>query len=258
MIAAVDTLSFRDFVANRQEQDQRRTKGERTRDRIRLATIDALNAIGYRDMKVSDVCERAGITPPVLYLYFDSKLALAAEVLRDFLESFMAGAGPAGHATGRSAYDSILAANLNWIAAARANAGLIRCLLQFADDEPEFASLFSEANRRWYERIARATVARFPDLDIDERQVRLAAYALGGMTDDIVRKLFAAHDPALIALVDHVAPDDAALARFLSILWFRALFGADPDGVDNGLTPLAQARGRQRRREMRRRRGAQA
>lgn len=252
MSAAADPLSFREFVARRQAADRPRTKGERTRERIRLAAIDVLNAIGYRDMKVSDVCEAAGISPPVLYLYFENKLALTEEVLRDFLESFMAGAGPAGHASARSPYEAIYAANLNWIAAARANAGLIRCLLQFADEVPEFADLFAEANRRWYERIARATIARFARIEIDERQVTLAAYALGGMMDEMVRKLFAAHDPGLAALAGEIARDDAELARFLSILWYRALFAADPEGVDNALAPLADAAKRRLRSERRR------
>lgn len=246
-----DSLSFRDYVARRQAGEQLRTKGERTRARIRLATIEVLNTIGYRDMKVSDVCERAGITTPVLYLYFEGKLALTEDVLREFLDSFMAGAGPAGHAGGRTPYAAIYAANRSWIAAARANAGLIRCLLQFADEVPEFAAIFSEANRRWYERIARATIQRFPRIRVDENQVQLAAYALGGMMDEMVRKLFGAQDPALSEILARTASDDDQLARFLSILWYRALFAADPDGVENGLAPLARAAASLRRRERR-------
>jgi AcrR family transcriptional regulator len=247
----MNDLSFRDVVSRRQLANAPRTKGERTRERIRLATIDVLNTIGYRDMKVSDVCEAAGVTPPVLYLYFENKLRLTEEVLQDFVESFMSKVPVGGTVAGRSAYEMIYVANRNWIASARNNAGLMRCLLQFADDVPEFATLFSEANRKWYQRVARATLARFPSSGIDERYVQLAAYALGGMIDELTRKLFASHDPDLNRLAEELLHDDDGLAEFVSILWHRAMFAADPELDYNPLAPLAAAVLRQRRRDRR-------
>ena len=40
--------SFRDWVELEQKKDTTKRKGERTRDRIRLVTIELLNTIGYR------------------------------------------------------------------------------------------------------------------------------------------------------------------------------------------------------------------
>ncbi|MEZ4456289.1 MAG: helix-turn-helix domain-containing protein [Gemmatimonadales bacterium] len=218
--------SFRTWIADRQRAaDPGRRKGERTRDRIRLATVELLNERGYRQLTVADVCDRAGITPPVLYRYFDNKVALVLEVLSEFLGRFIAQtARPAG----RSAYLSIYEANLNWVRLARANAGLMACLLEFSDEVPDFAALFAEASRKWYRRIADSVLRRFPAAAADRAELELALYALGGMIDDLTRKLFSAQVPEVTRLAARVAPDDEALARFLSVLWYRALYGTDP------------------------------
>ena len=253
--AVAPLLNFHDAVASRAARERPKTKGERTRVRIRLAAIEVLNSIGYRDMKVSDVCERAGISPPVLYLYFEGKLALAQEVLREFLEDFM-GAPAAPAPTGQGPFELIYVANLRWIAMARENAGLIRCLLQLSDDVPEFGALFADANRRWYGRVARAATARFPGASVDEAAVRLAAYALGSMMDELTRRLFAARDPHLAEAVEAAAPGDDDLARMLSIIWYRSFYGSDPPGVPNPLSSLSDAAAKEVRAAKRRERGA--
>jgi TetR/AcrR family transcriptional regulator, transcriptional repressor for nem operon len=225
---------FPDWIAQRQHQDRTRRKGERTRDRIRLATVELLDEVGYHEMKVADICARAEVTAPVLYLYFENKQALMTDVLREFLDSFLT-REDAG--TGATAFESIRNANRTWIALARENAGLMRCLLQLSDDVPEFATLFANASDTWYRRIARSVVRRFPSAAADEATIHLIAHAMGAMMDELTRKLFSGKDPHLQALTASVAPTDDALAEFVSVLWHRALYGADPDGTT--AAPLA-------------------
>jgi hypothetical protein len=49
--------------------------------------------------------------------------------------------------------------------------------------------------------------------------------------DEISRKLLVAREAELESLVKSIAPTDEALAEFLSLMWFRALFGRNPTGV---------------------------
>ena len=217
---------FPDWVAQQQRLDGARRKGERTRDRIRLAAVHLLDEIGYRDLTVADICARADVTPPVLYLYFANKQALMTDVLREFLDDFLArGDGSAG----ATAFESIHGANLTWIGLARENAGLMRCLVQLSDDVPEFAALFANASDSWYRRIARSVVRRFPSAAADEASIHFIAHAMGAMMDEVTRKLFSGNDPHLQALTQTIAPTDEALARLLSVIWYRALYAADPD-----------------------------
>lgn len=242
-----EIVSFRAWVAHSQRDAGPRRKGERTRDRIRLATAELLNEIGYRQMKVADICRRAGVSSPVLYLYFENKRALTVDVLEEFLDRFMAASTDA---SGLTAYAAIYQANLQWVTRARANAGLIQCLLELSDDEPEFAALFARASHVWYRRIADSVIRRYPEAAPDRGAIELVIYAVGGMIDDLTRKLFAARVPEVARLAAQVAPSDEALAGFLSVLWYRAVYGADPPHqVDLPVAPrLAEAvRGRGRR-----------
>lgn len=226
---------FSDWVALQQRNEPAQRKGARTRDRIRLATVELLNEVGYRDMKVADVCARAKVTPPVLYLYFEHKQALTADVLREFLDAFLT-----RHAEGnsRSAYGTIHEANLRWIALARANAGLMRCLLQLSEEVPEFAALFSAASDAWYRRIASSVVRHFPSARADQAAIHLISHAMGSMMDELTRKLFAGTDAELQQRTAEVVRGDEDLAHFLSVLWHRALYACDPD-ADEMQLPVA-------------------
>lgn len=217
---------FPEWVAQQQRSDAAaRSKGERTRNRIRLAAVQLLDEVGYHDLTVAAICARAEVTAPVLYLYFENKQALMTDVLREFLDDFLS---REHGSAGASAFDVIHHANRTWIQLARENAGLMRCLLQLADDVPAFAELYATASAGWYRRIARSVVRRFPAAATDEPAITLVAHALGAMMDELTRKLFSANDPHLRTLTADVAPTDEALAQFLSVLWHRALYGADP------------------------------
>jgi TetR/AcrR family transcriptional regulator, transcriptional repressor for nem operon len=224
------TTSFRDWVSAKQKSDTTRRKGEKTRDRIRLATIELLNSVGYVDLKVSDICRRAKITAPVLYLYFDGKEPLVRDVLTEFLSDFMS---RSTSSTARSAYRAIYDANLHWLRAARSNAGLMKCLLQFSDQAPEFAKLFAEQSNQWYLRIAQSIIRRFPAARNEVATIHLVLHALGAMMDELTRKIFAGDDKELNQLIGGVAPDDESLAGFLSLIWYRALYGADPPATES-------------------------
>ena len=250
--ATVDAsaASFHSWIANQQEAAPPRRKGERTRDRIRLATVELLNTVGYRQLKVADICARAGITQPVLYRYFENKQALTLDVLQEFLARFVAAPrDPAG----TTPYGAIYDANLRWITLARANAGLMRCLLDASDDEPAFAAVFARETDRWNRRIADSVLRRFPSASTDRRAIEFVVTIIGGMVDELVRRLFATRSEDVRRLASAVAPDDPSLAHFISVLWHRALYGNDPPAGEG--IPVAPNLVRAARLEANRKRG---
>lgn len=216
-------LCFRDWLVEKQDQVKGRRKGELTRDRIRLAAVDLLNERGYRELRVSEVCERAAITPPVLYLYFSSKQALVEDILREFLDSF---AHQRTRQPSQTAFESIREGNLRWILWAKANSGLIQCLFEFSGEIPEFGDLYAAANHEWHRRTAQAIMRRFPPDNMDLPTLHLTIIALGGMMDEMTRRLFSMPDDNTLGLVSEVAGSDEKLADFLSEIWFRTLYSA--------------------------------
>lgn len=214
------------------------TKGARTKDQLKLAAIRVLDDVGYHAMRVSDICEAAEVGGATFYLYFKNKTAITLEVLSEFSDytnSLMSSSYAAP-----SAFESIRDGNIRWLRMVRANAGLMRCTLQLGDEEPTFSALVNEMNRRWYQRIAASVVRHFPAGAVSDDAALLAAYALGSMMDELIRKLLVYPDPSLAALVERFAPSDEALSDFLSVLWHQALYARVPE-VEGDLAAVAAA-----------------
>lgn len=222
---------FVDVLSRAQKAQGPKRKGERTRDRLKIGAIQALEQRGYLSMRVTDICKRAKVSPAVFYLYFKNKRDITIEVLTEFLDSLLAHGG-AGESH-RSLYDAIYEANLTWVTSVRTNAGLMRCLLQLSDDEPAFKELSERKNHEWFQRVTHSLMRRFPRTSLDERSLLLAVYTLGGMMDEFSRKLLVAREAHLESLVKDIAPTDEALAEYLSVMWYRALFARNPAPVSH-------------------------
>ena len=63
----------------------RRTRGDRQREAIVAAVRDLLEEHSFADLSVSTISERAGVARSGFYFYFDSKYAVLAVILADFL-----------------------------------------------------------------------------------------------------------------------------------------------------------------------------
>ena len=215
-------LSYGDYL-ERQIGEAKR-KGERTRLTLVAAAARLLDHVGYRDLRVSDVNEAASVSNALFYVYFKNKDEISQEVLVGFLEflgSFRERDEPAG-----SAEAAILHGNLRYAQMFKANAGLMRCVFQFADEFPEFASRWHAWNAGWRERVVRsvtrAPAAVFPDAE----ELDFAVAALGAMVDAFLRMAFVEREPTIAGT--RVGSDPERLAQLLTRLWVRGLFVRDP------------------------------
>ncbi|MEO7964116.1 MAG: TetR/AcrR family transcriptional regulator [Gemmatimonadaceae bacterium] len=227
--ATAPSLSFADILKGEQRDAGSKRKGERTRDRLLLAAVRALESRGYLALRVRDICDGARVSPAAFYQYFENCREITIEVLTRFLHSTFKSARSTG--APRPPFEAIYAGNLAWVTSARANAGLVRCLLQLGDEVPEFKALHEQLNHEWFLHVAHGLHRRFPNARREEPALLLTVHALGGMMDEIARKVLVAREEHLQPLVDAIAPTDEALAEFLSVIWFRALFGSEPTGT---------------------------
>lgn len=218
----VPTLSFIDFLEARLRDAAPRQKGERTRERLKIATAKVMEERGYHAMRVSDITECAGVAEGSFYVYFRDKKDAALTVLTSLMEDFVDLGAPTGRA--HTPFDSLRTANRRWIALCRANSGLMRCIFQLGDEEPDFGHLVQRTNRQWYERVAQAVIRRHKGGDRDS--VLIAIYLLGAMMDDLVRKLIVYPDPEFHKVLKNARADDDAVADAASLIWQRVL---DPD-----------------------------
>jgi AcrR family transcriptional regulator len=64
----------------------RRSRGDRQREAIIAAVRELLEQQSFADLSVSTISERAGITRSGFYFYFESKYAVLAVIMADFLD----------------------------------------------------------------------------------------------------------------------------------------------------------------------------
>lgn len=197
-------------------------KTQRTRLRLMAATAALLEERGFHDLRVADCAERAGVAHGTFYRYWADRGAAAQQVLADFMATITARRPPrAGDAP---LFDRITASNRYYVGVYRRNAGLMRCLMQLGNTDPDFARIGQAANLALARRVVRAWEREEPAaraLPEDERTAR--ALACIAMVEGVLRDLYIRPAPAPLA-----AMGEEAVAALLSACWFRILFGREP------------------------------
>jgi AcrR family transcriptional regulator len=237
-------MSFIDRLEWRLANDPPRQKGPRTRERLKIACARLLDRSGFHNLKAGDVSSEAGLSEGSFYLYFTDKRDITHHVLNEFQTLFF-GLDPGATADPQrnGPFDPVRAANRLWFAYARANAGLLRCLYQVADEDPEFAADVQRHNMRWHERVMRATLRQSPGSPLSDAETLLLVCLLGGMMDDLSRRLVIYPDRELNALIETLGADDETLSDVASLIWFRILRPAVPmpEGLQGSVERIAAA-----------------
>lgn len=222
------TLSYIDHLELKLVEHPPNRKGLRTRARLGIAAARVLEQKGYHALRVTDVTEQAEIAEGSFYLYFKDKTDVTLSVLTGMLDDFFA--THMANTRAPTSHEAIREANRRWINLSRANAGMMRCVFQLADEEPQFAHLLQQANRQWYGRIADTFARRRPGLNggLSGSPALFGAYLLGSMMDEIVRKLIVYPDPKFLAVLTDLGADDLAVADAASLIWLKVLYPVPP------------------------------
>ncbi|MBV7255320.1 TetR/AcrR family transcriptional regulator [Pacificimonas sp. WHA3] len=214
--------SYSVALAERLEYAPPKRKGDRTRERLKLAAARVLEQVGYHAMRVTDITAGADASEGTFYIYYKDKDEVTRAVLHEFLSSIqendqrpMKGDCPL--------FLPIMDANLQWIRTVRANAGLMRSVFQMMDNDAEFGRIVHQYNRQWYEKIAQSVV-RNHDGQATEAAAYFAACALGAMMDELMRRIVIYPDERFVQFLAAQTPDDESLAQALSLIWLRVLY----------------------------------
>lgn len=233
-LEGASSLSFVDYLNEKLRQAPPALKGERTRERLKIATATILETRGYHAMRVADITKEAGFADGSFYVYFKDKKDAALATLSSYLSDFVDAAAPL-EAVG-TPFDSIRAAQQRWFNICHANAGLVRCVFQLGDEDADFASLVQRTTRGWYMRVARNL--QLDHGSADGKTLLLAVYLMGSMMDEIVRKLIVFPDREFQKLMRTWGADDEAIVDAASLIWVRTF---DPTAKPPaGLSPAAE------------------
>jgi TetR/AcrR family transcriptional regulator, transcriptional repressor for nem operon len=223
--------SFLAYLETRLAEQSAMTKGERTRERLRIAALQVLNQRGYDEMPVLAITEQAGLSEGLFYVYFKGKVDITLSLLTEFFSEFVQLSDRDRPASGP--FEAIKIANRRWLHIAIANPGVMRCIFQAGNEVPEFASLISKANKFWNTTVLHALEKHRPVSS--KSAMMLPLYMLSGMMDELARKLVVYPDPELLAVIDGNGADFDAVADAATMIWYRVLYIDDqvPEEMSN-------------------------
>jgi AcrR family transcriptional regulator len=200
----------------------RKEQALETRALLKEAIKTVLSRIGYRQMRIADVTNEAGVAVGLFYHYFPDLKTGTCEVLSDFMAQITAKARRVPHSG--DLFDTLRAQYNILIEDFEKHPGLMRCMIQASDEIPEFGEIWKASNRQWTNSFARYLAECLGDEHLAGDTALLLAYCLGSMSDGIMHEYYIQRNPDLITRIR--SRND--LAETLATLTYRALFLANP------------------------------
>ena len=102
--------------------------------------------------------------------------------------------------------------------------GIMRCMVQLGDEQPEFGELWRASYHRRLELLARAMPRLFPDAKLSGAQAHLVTTMLGGIGEHLLSEYYIVRAPAL----REMGLDEAEMTEWISVMFYRALFLENP------------------------------
>ncbi|MEE4660551.1 MAG: TetR/AcrR family transcriptional regulator [Halieaceae bacterium] len=202
----------------------RSAKGARARANLKKAALVVLEREGLHRMRIADVTREAGVAQGLFYHYFKDLKSLTLEVLADFINPARDAAAIEKDVARGDWYGRIHAHNQLVVASYARRPGVMRCLLQLADDDAEFACALRDAYREQLMWLVDLMPRLFPNVRFKRHQALMTVYALAGIGEGLLREYFINESETLRAS----KLSEAELSELLTTMFYRALFLEHP------------------------------
>jgi AcrR family transcriptional regulator len=203
----------------------RSARGERARAGLKEAALTVLERQGYHKMRIADVTREAGVAQGLFYHYFTDLKSLTLEVLTDFAQANSDPQEIERDVPRGDWYGRIYAYNLVVVRSYAKRPGIMRCLLQMADEEPEFSAMLRESYRNQLMWLVDLMPKLFPEVKFRKNQALMVVYSLAGIGEGLIREYFINESKTLRAA--KLALEE--FAELLTTMFYRALFLEHPD-----------------------------
>ena len=175
---------------------------------------------------IREVCEGMDISRAAFYQYFNNKTEAIAEILDgfcDFIYRHSVGVG-----RGRSDFERIYEVTRFYIEIYSENKGLFAAQYKLAEEDSAYSNGWTALQEKWRDRLARyilrATRAKAESYD----HALPLSYMLTSMANDFLYRLIFENDAKIRWLRKH----PSNVAAMISVVWYRAIFGRDPEAQD--------------------------
>lgn len=200
-------------------------RGERARAGLKVAALTVLERQGYHKMRIADVTKEAGVAQGLFYHYFKDLKSLTLEVLTDFAQASNDPLEIEKDVPKGDWYARIYAYNLLVVRSYAKRPGVMRCLLQMADEDPEFSAMLRESYRNQLMWLVERMPKLFPDTKFKKHQALMVVYSLAGIGEGLMREHFINESKTLGAA--NLSVEE--IAELQTTMFYRALFLANPE-----------------------------
>ena len=200
-------------------------RGERARAGLKKAALAVLEREGYHKMRIADVTGEAGVAQGLFYHYFKDLKSLTLEVLTDFSMASNDPVQVEKHVSKGDWYARIYAHNLVVVRTYAKRPGVMRSLLQLADEDEAFSSMLRANYRNQLMWLVDLMPKLFPDVHFRKNQSLMVVYSLAGIGEGLIREYFINESKTLRAAGLSVEQ----FAELLSTMFYRALFLQQPE-----------------------------
>ena len=200
-------------------------RGERARAGLKAAALTVLEREGYHKMRIADVTGEAGVAQGLFYHYFKDLKSLTLEVLTDFSLASNDPVAVEKHVSKGDWYARIYAHNLLIVRTYARRPGVMRCLLQLADEDEAFSGMLRENYRNQLMWLVDLMPKLFPEVSFSNNQSLMVVYSLAGIGEGLMREYFINESKTLRAADMSVEQ----FAELLTTMFYRALFLQQPD-----------------------------
>lgn len=211
-------------ASHARDGETRSARGAQARDRLKRAALQVLERHGYHHLRVADVTEEAGVATGLFYHYFSDLKTLTLEVLGDFVAAAQNLDAIEKDVPRGDWYQRILAHHRLVVNSYAQHPGVMRCLLQLADEDPAFNALLRQHFLQQLNWLVSRMPKLFPDAGLSDHQALMIVYTLAGSSEAVLRDYYINPHPALVR--ERLTPD--AMAELLAVMFYRGLFLKNP------------------------------
>lgn len=211
-------------IDNNKRKGTRSQKGAQARIKLKKAAFTVLERVGYHKMRIADVTSEAGVAAGLFYHYFSDLKSLTIEVLTDFIAESRNIEAIEKDVPKGDWYERILAHNRLSATAHAKHPGIMRSLLQLADEDADFAIMLRESFRQQLSWLISLMPKLFPQAKFSKHQAAMIVYTLAGSGDTTLRNYYINREPALM----EEPVDVEEIAELLTVIYYRGLFMENP------------------------------
>ncbi len=199
-------------------------KGKIARAKLKTAALEVMERVGYHRMRITDVTAQAGVASGLFYHYFKDLKSLTLDVLQDFVSHSLHLDDIEKDVPKGDWYERMLAHNRLVVLAYAERPGIMRALLQLADEDEDFSQLLRKNFVLQLSWLTRQMPKLFPAAGMSEHQAMMVVYALAGTGETILRDYYINREAVLRA--EELTVEQ--MTELITVMFYRGLFLQNP------------------------------